>query len=349
MKILNQLTTQFLHCFAPETAHHLAIKMLRHLPAQNVLSDIDSNIFSQELLGMKFTHPLGLAAGFDKNADVFDKLGQLGFSFVEVGSVTPRPQPGNPKPRLFRLPEQQAIINRYGFNSEGLDYMAQHLQQYPRTCITGINLGKNKETTNYADDFLRNAEVLCTLGDYFVVNVSSPNTPGLRDLQTPEALAPIIDGIQDIIRRKKPGLPLFVKISPDMTVPQETALLEFLITKAVNGIIISNTTLSREGVEGSKNAAEAGGLSGPPLKERTTAMLRRAYKITQGKLVLIGCGGISSGLDAYEKLRAGADLLQIYTSFVYHGPLVIRKILVELAELLKRDGVKNVREIIGHL
>jgi dihydroorotate dehydrogenase len=332
------LLTWFLHKLPPEAAHHAAIKLLRIFPVENVAHNIDTRLLAQELMGLYFSHPLGLAAGFDKDAEVFDKLGQIGFSFVEIGSVTPRPQPGNPKPRLFRLTEQQAIINRYGFNSQGLDCVAENLQRYPRTCITGINLGKNKETVEAIDDFLLGAEKLAAQANYFVINVSSPNTPGLRDLQNPIVLEPIIDGI-----KKLSAVPLLVKISPDMTIEQESALIEFLVKKNIDGIIVSNTTVSRAGVK----STETGGLSGPPLYELSTVVLKRVYRITQGRIVLIGCGGISSGQDAYEKLCAGADLLQFYTAFIYQGPQVIRRILLELKALFERDGIKNIREIIG--
>lgn len=342
-----KLSTWLLQQLPPEIAHHTAVNLLRYLPVQSMITDIDTTKLQQELMGFRFPHPLGLAAGFDKDAEVFDKLGQLGFSFVEVGSITPQPQPGNPKPRLFRLPQQQAIINRYGFNSKGVIYAAQNLQRFPRTCITGINLGKNKNTVDDIEDFLKVASLLASQADYFTINVSSPNTPGLRNLLNPESLKPIITGVQAIIRQQQRSIPLLVKISPDMTVEQETLLIEFLAEQAIAGIIISNTTLSREGVIGLPFANEQGGLSGPPLATRTLAMLRQAYSITRGKILLIGCGGITCGKDAYEKLRAGANLLQIYTSFIYQGPDVIRRILLELNALLQRDGVRSISEITG--
>lgn len=335
-----------LRVLPPETAHHLAINLLRYLPVSNQISDLDFNLLQQEYCGLAFSHPLGLAAGFDKDAEVYDKLGQLGFSFVEIGSVTPLPQLGNPKPRLFRLSKQQAIINRYGFNSAGLERVRENLQRYPHTCITGINLGKNKNTLNDIDDFLFGAEQLLDQGDYFTVNVSSPNTPGLRDLQNPKFLKPLLEGVKNILSNKNKKIPLFVKLSPDMELTQETKLLDFLAQANIDGIIISNTTVSRPGITG-KNAAETGGLSGLPIKNLTNNMLARAYAITRGNCVLIGCGGISSGQDAYEKLLLGANLLQLYTAFIFQGPIVLRRILLELKQLLTRDGVKNIGEIIG--
>lgn len=339
--------TKLLHLFPPETAHDLAIKMLQLLPVKSVIADIDLSLFSQELMGLSFSHPLGLAAGFDKQAQVFHRLGQLGFSFVEIGSVTPRPQAGNPKPRLFRLPDQQAIINRYGFNSKGMDYVAQQFNEHQKICVTGINLGKNKETLDPIEDFLKGAKKLAPFADYLVVNVSSPNTPGLRDLQDPSILFALIDGIKNIIFQEPHTVPLFIKIAPDMNWDQEGELVEFLVNK-IDGIIVSNTTTSREGLEKTLNAQEAGGLSGKPLMARSTAQLKRIYPITRGRCVLIGCGGISSGQDAYEKLRAGADLLQLYTAFVYQGPMIIRQVLLELKTLLEKEGVKHIREIIGY-
>ncbi len=341
------LATKALHLLPPETAHDITIKILQWLPVYNVIKNLDLQEFSQDILGMHFKHPIGLAAGFDKHAEVFNKLGQLGFSFVEVGSITPKPQYGNPKPRLFRLTEHQAIINRYGFNSKGLEYAANQLQKQVHTCITGINLGKNKDTSNDAEDFLKGAEKLINQADYFTVNVSSPNTPGLRDLQTATALLPIITGIRQIMQQHSRTIPLFIKVSPDMSLEQETTLFEFLTEQAIDGIIISNTTTRRIGVETHLNSAIQGGLSGPPLRALSNAMLQRAYKITRGRVILMGCGGISSGKDIYEKLCAGANLVQLYTAFVYQGPSILKRVLLELKMLLVKNGIKNITEIIG--
>lgn len=344
---MHSFATKLLHQLPPETAHDLAIKVLRFLPVKNIVANLDLGMFAQDIMGLHFAHPLGLAAGFDKHAEVFDRLGQLGFSFVEIGSVTPRSQPGNPKPRLFRLAEYQAIINRYGFNSKGMAYVAQQFQQRKKTCVTGINLGKNKDTNDPIEDFIKGAEQLAAYADYLVVNVSSPNTPGLRDMQSSTVLGPMIDKIKNIIAQQHRTIPLFIKLAPDLGIDQEAALVEFLVAKKVEGIITSNTTLSREGVEKSNYAQEMGGLSGPALMTRSTEQLKRIYQITRGRCVLIGCGGISSGRDAYEKLRAGANLLQLYTAFVYQGPWVIKRVLTELKQLLERDGVKSLQEIIG--
>lgn len=339
--------TNILHKLPPETAHEFAVKALRYLPVKNVAAKLDLSGLAQDLLGLHFPHPIGLAAGFDKHAEIYDKLGKLGFSYIELGTITPRPQPGNPKPRVFRLTEQQAIINRYGFNSKGLGYANNQLRKHKHTCIIGINLGKNKDTVKYADDFLKGADTLLEHADYFTINISSPNTPGLRDLQTAEALAPIIDGIRAIMQKQARTIPLFVKLSPDMSIEQETTLIEFLTEKNIDGIIISNTTIHRTGVENSAYSSLPGGLSGPPLQACTNAMLQRAYKITRGRIILIGCGGVSSGQDAYEKLCAGANLIQLYTAFIYQGPLVLKRILIELKALLTVNGVKNISDIIG--
>lgn len=339
-----RLATSLFHLLPPETAHHLAIKMLRYFPVHNVLTNIDISKLHQEYFGRQFIHPIGLAAGFDKDAEVFDKLGNLGFSFLEIGSVTPEPQPGNPKPRLFRLPECQGIINRYGFNSIGIKKVSENLQRYKKTCITGVNLGKNKNTNE--DDFITGAAALAKYADYLTINVSSPNTPGLRDLQKPEFLKPMLAGIKNIIHQQSLKIPLFVKLSPDMNSSEETELITFLTEENIDGIIISNTTTNKEFAKG-KYRSESGGLSGTPLREPSTAMLRRAYKITQGKILLIGCGGINSGQAAYEKLQAGANLLQLYTAFIYQGPHILPRVITELNNLLDRDGVKNVGEVIG--
>jgi dihydroorotate dehydrogenase len=340
---------KLLHHLPPETAHHTVIKFLRLLPVKNFIADIDFTKFKQTYWGLNFSHPVGLAAGFDKDAEVFDKLGQIGFSFVETGTVTPLPQPGNPRPRLFRIPEKQALINSYGFNSRGSLYAAKVLKKHSAYSVLGVNLGINKHTQHPADDFLHGIELFLEMkkADYFTINVSSPNTPGLRNLQKPAILKPIFDAIKALMKQKKSLIPLLVKLSPDISIEEETPLIEFLADNAVDGIIISNTTIRREGFENSRWASIKGGLSGVPLKACSTAMLRRVYGITQGHIPLIGCGGISSGKDAYEKLCAGANLLQIYTAFIYKGPLVLPQILTELNTLLAEKGIKNIREMIG--
>ncbi len=345
--ILQAMTAELLKDFEPEKAHALAIKALRAFPVANVTRRLDLSRVSQNLIGLHFAHPIGLAAGFDKQAEVFDKLGRLGFSWVEVGTVTPRAQPGNPKPRLFRLPGQQAIINRYGFNSKGAEYVALQFKKHKRTCVTGINLGKNKDTQDAVEDFLCGADMLCNDADFLTINISSPNTPGLRELQQPEFIASLINDIRALLKQKQRFIPVFVKLSPDMPLDQEASLIECLLEQAIDGIVICNTTVDRDCLLDEPYAQEVGGLSGAPLRVRANNMLRRVYRITQGQTILIGCGGIHSGLDAYERLRAGANLLQLYTAFVYQGPRVLRTILSELNALFERDGVTHISEIIG--
>ncbi len=330
------LISHFLHWLPPELAHNVAIQLLRYFPVKNQIADLDLHPFSQDRMGIHFPHPIGLAAGFDKQGDVFHKLGQLGFSFLEIGSVTPKPQAGNPRPRLFRLPEQQAIINRYGFNSKGLNYMLNKLTTLKRTCITGINLGKNKQTIHDIDDFILGVNMLGDQADYLTLNISSPNTPGLRDLQNPLILQPLLKEVNRILRQKKRNIPLLVKLSPDMPLQEERRLVEFLVEQGIGGIIVSNSLF-----------VEQGGLSGEPLKAKSTEMLKRVHLITEGKIPLIGCGGIASGQDAFEKLLAGAHLLQIYTAFVYQGPAIISRILKELNALFCEKGITHIQEITG--
>jgi dihydroorotate dehydrogenase len=343
------IALKFLQSLSPETAHHAAIHLLKWVPVKNVIDDIHLHEFAQICMGLHFSHPIGFAAGFDKDAEVFHQLGKIGFSFVETGTITPFSQPGNPKPRVFRIPEKEAIINSYGFNSKGAAYASNNIKKiYPHS-ILGVNLGINKNTINPIDDFLKGVETFVGLNNvhYFTLNVSSPNTPGLRDLQTPEYLKEIITGLKDIIKQKNLSPPLIVKLSPDMSLQEETKLIEFLLEIKIDGMMISNTTLSRPGLEKTAWASLPGGLSGKPLKSLSTEMLKRAYHITRGQIPLIGCGGVSTGQDAYEKICAGANLLQLYTAFIYKGPLVLRNIIMDLKKIFAGLGIKNISEIIG--
>jgi len=346
---MSNVMLKLLHRLPPEHAHHTAIKLLKYFPIKNVIEDLHLNEFSQTNRGMHFFHPIGFAAGFDKDAEVFHQLGAMGFSFVETGTVTPNPQPGNAKPRVFRIPEKEAIINSYGFNSKGAANAAMNIQKKNPQGILGVNLGVNKESKNPIDDFIKGAEIFISLqkAHYFTINVSSPNTPGLRDLQKPEYLKEIITGVKSVINQKNYTIPLWVKLSPDMPLEEETRLIEFLSMHSIDGIIISNTTVARPELTQTHWENVRGGLSGKPLKSLSTLMLKRAYQITRGHIPLIGCGGISTGADAFEKICAGANLLQLYTSFIYHGPMVLRAILMDLKKLFIQHGIKNITEIIG--
>ncbi|WP_042696226.1 quinone-dependent dihydroorotate dehydrogenase [Azospirillum sp. B506] len=339
--------------FDPETAHGLTIKALKTglvPPARGK----DDPALHTRVWGLDFTNPVGLAAGFDKNAEVVDAMLNQGFGFVEPGSVTPRPQPGNPRPRLFRLVEQRAVINRMGFNNEGLEAFAQRLERR-RTAgkqapgIVGANLGKNKDTVDAADDYVIGVRRLAPLADYLVVNVSSPNTPGLRALQGRDPLRALLERVLEA--RASCGLtrnpPLLLKIAPDLTVEDKSDIAAVALESGIDGLIVSNTTIARPDSIPAAMRSEAGGLSGAPLFEASTSVLREIYALTGGKLPIVGVGGVATGADAYAKIRAGASLVQLYSAMVYAGPAVVHRIRRDLAELLRRDGFHSVAEAVG--
>jgi dihydroorotate dehydrogenase len=331
-----------------ETAHGLVVRLLRAglVPGQPAY---DPPGLAIRLWGRDFANPVGLAAGFDKNAEVPDAMLGQGFGFVEVGSVTPRPQPGNPKPRMFRLPEDGAVINRMGFNNQGLDAMARRLAARPRRGIVGANLGKNKDTEDAAADYELGAARLAPLADYLVINVSSPNTPGLRALQGRDQLEGLVGRTRAALTKAMPqgAPPLLLKIAPDLAWEDLADIAAVALDGGLDGLIVSNTTIARPDSLKSPNAKETGGLSGEPLFESSTAMLRRVYELTQGKLPIVGVGGVASGSEAYVKIRAGASLVQLYSALVYHGPALVTRIKHDLADLLARDGFASVAQAVG--
>ena len=340
----------------PETAHHAAIRLLKIWQKIGTprLKPIETDpLLNQTLWNRSFAHPLGLAAGFDKNAEVPAACLSLGFSFVEVGAVTPHPQPGNPAPRLFRLPTQQALINRLGFNNAGVEAMYQRLLNHRRKSFpqpVGINLGKNKDTLDAAADYQVLASRLGELADYMTVNVSSPNTQGLRDLQALETLLPILTTVRDALPSGSNVPALLVKLSPDLPDSTLTQLAKELARQKglVDGVILTNTTLSRpDSCATLPIAKETGGLSGPPLRDLATQKLRLFYQASHGKIPLIGCGGISSPQDAYQRMRNGAHLLQIYSAFIYKGPRIIDEIISGLAVLARQDGFSDIADVVG--
>ncbi len=308
----------------------------------------DDPVLRTRVLGLDFPNPLGLAAGFDKNAEAWSAALRMGFGFVETGTVTPLPQVGNPRPRLFRLVEDEAVINRMGFNNDGMDAAARHLAG-PRRGVVGVNIGKNRETADPVVDYAACAARLGPLADYVVVNVSSPNTPGLRALQDPEALWRIVDAVAQALARACPGdaPPILVKIAPDLTERDREDIAAVARGAAVAGLIVANTTVARPVGLRSRWRTESGGLSGKPLFEPSTELLADMYRRTGGTVPLIGVGGIASGGDAYLKIRAGASLIQVYTAFVYQGPVLIRRIKDELAALLHADGYDEVAAAVG--
>jgi dihydroorotate dehydrogenase len=290
---------------------------------------------------------VGIAAGFDKDAQVPDALLRLGFGFAEIGTVTPRPQPGNPKPRLFRLDEDDAVVNRLGFNSRGLEATLARLRARRRVGIVGVNLGKNRDSADAAADYLDGVRRVGGLADYFVINVSSPNTPGLRELQRREVLEDLLRRLVAARDAAAPGTPLLVKIAPDLAVEERADIAALAAPSGVDGIVIANTTVARPSGLRSSAASEAGGLSGRPLFAPSTALLSEIYRLTEGNIPLIGVGGIASAEDAYAKIRAGASLVQLYTALVFEGPALLGRIKRGIAELLRRDGFAAIAEAVG--
>ncbi len=339
--------TALLRCFPPEMAHGFSIRALR-AGLHPRMSRPDDPILAGEVWGRHFPNPLGLAAGYDKGGQVPDALIAMGFGFVEVGTVTPRPQPGNPKPRLFRLFEDRALINRLGFNSEGLDVARSrlvHRRSRSAPGVVGANVGKNKDSADAAADYAQGAHVLAPLADYLVINVSSPNTPGLRALQRRADLAAVIGAVRTALPASAP--PLLVKVAPDLSPAEREDMAAVSLECAVDGLIIGNTTLSRPDDLRSAHRGEVGGLSGRPLMALSTAVLADLYRLTGGRVPLIGCGGVSSGADAYAKIRAGARLVQLYTALVYEGPSLIGRIKADLAARLRADGFRSVADAVG--
>lgn len=344
---LYPLARPFLMAMDAEQAHNLTIAALKTgLVPGGSRRDPDS--LATRVFGLDFSNPIGLAAGFDKNAEVPDAMLKLGFGFVECGTVTPRPQDGNPKPRLFRVPTAQAVINRFGFNNQGLDAYAARLQaRASRPGIVGANVGKNKDTVDAASDYTTCIRRVAHLARYLVVNVSSPNTPGLRTLQSRDALADLLG--QCLAARAETGVkpPLLLKVAPDLTDEDKADIAAVVLDSGIDGLIVSNTTLARPAAIPPALAAEAGGLSGRPLLEPSTKVLGEFYQLLGGKLPLVGVGGVSSGTDAYAKIRAGASLVQLYSAMAYQGPGLVGRIKAELAQRLADDGYARVADAVG--
>ena len=337
---LSDVGASLLRRLDPEVAHGFAIRALQWMPLP--AAPADDPILATTVAGLRLSNPVGLAAGLDKNAEALGGLSRLGFGFIECGSVTPRPQSGNPKPRLFRLAEDRAIINRMGFNNAGLDAFAAHLRTRPRTAVVGANLGANKDTADRAADYVVGLERLAGLADYFTVNISSPNTPGLRALQGREALDDLLGRVAEA--RPVDGVPVFLKIAPDLTATEIAMIVEAALANRIDGLIVSNTTLDRPAGLASPHAGESGGLSGAPLRDRALAVLRHAADASAGRLPLIGVGGIASGADVYARIRAGACAVQLYSALIYEGPGLISLITRDLALRLRADGFSTVAE-----
>ena len=335
----------------PELAHNVTINLLKYFKFKS--NNLDNPILSQHIFGLDFPNPIGLAAGFDKNAEVIKSMFSFGFGFVEIGTVTPQPQPGNNQPRVFRLNEDNAIINSLGFNNKGSVKVKKNLKRnrnnFINNKIVGVNIGKNKNSLNDIDDYLHLIEELGTLSSYITINISSPNTEGLRNLQ----LRGNIENFIKKIMKKRDEIesintkPVLIKISPDLTEDQLRDIALISLANNVDGLVLTNTTIKRNQKLKSKYAIRNGGLSGPPLFENSNLVLKKMYSLTNGQIPLIGVGGITSGSDCYVKLKSGASLVQLYTALIYSGPYLVSKMNKELVDLIKTDGYKNISEVIG--
>jgi dihydroorotate dehydrogenase len=346
VNIAERVGLALLHKLDPERAHSLSLAALRlHLP--NLPGVVTTPRLATTIAGLALPNPVGLAAGYDKNAVALAPLMQSGFGFLEVGAATPRPQEGNPRPRLYRLTEDRAAINRFGFNNEGATSICARLAMRPKTKVpVGINLGANKDSADRAADF---AAVLACCGphvDFATVNVSSPNTEKLRDLQGRAALTSLLAGVMDVQRSMPRPIPIFLKIAPDLTDDDLAQIAEVATLSGIAGIIATNTTLSRDGLE-SPHKGQAGGLSGAPLFEKSTRVLAKLSQLTDGKLPLIGVGGIATADQAFQKIRAGASAVQLYTAMVYHGLSVVEKVAKGLDDLLAEAGFALVADAVG--
>ena len=335
----------------PELAHSFSIQALKYLNLK--YDNINDPILSQHILGLDFPNPIGLAAGFDKNAEVISSMFSLGFGFIEVGTITPLPQNGNPKPRVFRLEEDKGIINSLGFNNKGILKAKKNLIKFKSSSnknrIVGVNLGINKNSKDSINDYLFGIESFCNLANYITINISSPNTVGLRDLQLRGKIENLIK--QVVLKREKidslTKIPIFIKISPDLNDDQLRDIALISLANNIDGLIITNTTINRPNNLLSKNKNFKGGLSGKPLFQASNKILKKMYNLTNGQIILIGVGGISSGSDCYEKIKSGASLIQLYSALTFSGPSLISKIKKELVDLIKTDGYKNISDLIG--
>ena len=331
--------------FDPETAHDLAIKALK----TNVIPVKAKNFdcLKVKLLDREISNPIGIAAGFDKNAEVYNPLFQLGFGFVEVGTITPEPQFGNKKPRVFRLEEDEALINRLGFNNIGSKKVSLNIKNNTPKGLLGINIGPNKDTKNRIDDYLKCFKTFYNLADYITINISSPNTENLRSFHNPKELEELLNALNEEKTKLNSSLDIAVKISPDIKTKDLDLIGNILLNKNIKLVIISNTSDgTRENLK-NINKLEKGGLSGKPIEEKSNLLINEFYKKFQNKIKIIGVGGIDSGKSAYEKFISGASYIQLYTGMIYQGPNIVNKISEELYEILSSDGVKNIDEIIG--
>lgn len=347
---LTDFAMPFLRTLDPERAHELTLIAMETglFPRQ---CEADDPRLAQKIGALEFPNPIGIAAGFDKDARVPDAILDAGFGYAEVGTLTPQPQTGNSKPRIFRLSADRAMINRLGFNNEGHAKALVRLKRRKRRGVIGVNIGANKDSADREADYVAGLEALSGVADYFTVNISSPNTPGLRDLQAPKELdsllAKLMQKRAELVEAGVPPRPIAVKLSPDIADDDIAPICDRLMAHGVDGLIISNTTLDRTGLKGREHVNEAGGLSGAPLYERSTGLLAKVYVLTKGQIPLIGVGGIDSGETALGKIEAGASLIQLYTGLVYEGPGLIGRIKQALLSGIERAGANSITDLIG--
>ncbi len=342
------LIRPFIFNLDPEKAHDFAIKSLKYniLPS-NLFSVNDEEMLSTQLFGKEINNPIGLAAGFDKSAEVYNEIFKIGFGFVEVGTVTPKQQLGNEKPRVFRLEKDQALINRLGFNNDGSEIVKRRIESNIPSSLLGINIGPNKDTDDMTEDFIKCAEIFFPIGDYITINISSPNTTGLRNFHREEILKKLFFKINEIRKKSNFNKFFLLKVSPDLENSNIPGIINIILENKIDGVILTNTTdKNRENLQG-KNSNEKGGLSGKPIKDISTQFVRRFYKDLKGKVPIIGVGGVDSGESAFEKIAAGASAVQLYTGLIYKGPTIVKEIKKDLIKILKNKGFKSVNEAIG--
>ena len=328
----------------PEKAHKLAISALK--TGLYIPSDNNSKLLKQKVFGLTFNNPIGIAAGFDKNAEVPNEIISSGFGFSEVGTVTPIGQPGNKMPRVFRLPEDDALINRLGFNNDGMEIVFDRLSKITKKGIIGVNIGANKSAIDKLSDYHVGIKKFSKIADYITINISSPNTPGLRDLQSGQYFQELIKLIK-IFKNDGLKTPVLIKLAPDLTKKQLELIIDYSLDGGIDGLILTNTTIERKYIKNKRYSNEDGGLSGKPLMQKSTKILRDSYTISEGKIPLIGVGGISTSRDIIEKIRNGASLIQLYTAIVYEGPTLISKLKKELINEVEQYGVKSIGDLVG--